>query len=142
MHINSAAIDAVGALSAAAGALLEDAEADALAYLDFPAEHRRRIRTNNVRERMNREIKRRSRVAGRAGAPEPGVDAAPGGRGVRRAGRGLVEQALHLARVDAEADGARGARARRERGVAQEGHHDRRDGDGARRHGEEAGMML
>lgn len=43
-----AAIDAVGALSAAVGALLEDAEADALAYLDFPAEHRRRIRTNNV----------------------------------------------------------------------------------------------
>lgn len=57
-----AAIDAVGALSAAAGALLEDAEADALAYLDFPAEHRLRIRTNNVQERMNREIKRRSRV--------------------------------------------------------------------------------
>ena len=28
----------------------------------FPAEHRRRIRTNNVQERMNREIKRRSRV--------------------------------------------------------------------------------
>ena len=35
---------------------------DALAHLDFPAEHRRRIRTNNVQERMNREIKRRSRV--------------------------------------------------------------------------------
>lgn len=47
---------------AAAGALLEDAEADALAYPGFPAEHRRRIRTNNVQERMNREIKRRSRV--------------------------------------------------------------------------------
>lgn len=43
-----AAIDAVGALSAAAGALLEDAEADALAYPDFPAEHGRRIRANNV----------------------------------------------------------------------------------------------
>ena len=57
-----AAIDAVGAMSARAGALLEEAEADALAYLDFPAEHRRRIRTNNVQERMNREIKRRSRV--------------------------------------------------------------------------------
>lgn len=57
-----AAIDAVGAMSARTGALLEEAEADALAYLDFPAEHRRRIRTNNVQERMNREIKRRSRV--------------------------------------------------------------------------------
>lgn len=57
-----AAIDAVGALSAAAGALLEDAETDAPAYLGFPAEHRRRIRASNVQERMNREIKRRSRV--------------------------------------------------------------------------------
>lgn len=43
-----AAIDAVGALSAAAGALLEDAEADALAYPGFPVEHGRRIRANNV----------------------------------------------------------------------------------------------
>ena len=65
-----AAIDAVGALSAAAGALLEDAEADALAYLDFPAEHRRRIRTSNVQERMNREIKRRSRVVQVFPSPE------------------------------------------------------------------------
>lgn len=65
-----AAIDAVGALSAAAGALLEDAEAGALAYLDFPAEHRRRIRTNNVQERMNREIERRSRVVQVFPSPE------------------------------------------------------------------------
>ena len=57
-----AAIDAVGAMSARAGALLEEAEADALAYLDFPAEHRRRMRTNNVQERMSREIKRGSRA--------------------------------------------------------------------------------
>lgn len=42
--------------------LSRDAEADALAHLDFPAGHRRRIRTNNVQERLNREIKRRSRV--------------------------------------------------------------------------------
>ena len=57
-----AAIDAVGAMSARAGALLEEAEADVLTCLDFLAEHRRRIRTNDVQERMNREIKRRSRV--------------------------------------------------------------------------------
>ena len=44
-----AAIDAVGAMSARAGALLEEAEADALTSLDFPAEHRRRIRTNTCR---------------------------------------------------------------------------------------------
>lgn len=42
--------------------LSRDAEADALAHLDFPAGHRRRIRANNVQERLNREIKRRSRV--------------------------------------------------------------------------------
>lgn len=41
--------------------LSRDAAADALAHLDFPAGHRRRIRTNNV-QRLNREIKRRSRV--------------------------------------------------------------------------------
>lgn len=40
----------------------EEAEADALAYLDFPASHWKRLRTNNVQERTNREIKRRSRV--------------------------------------------------------------------------------
>ena len=57
-----AAIDAVGAMSARAGALLEGAEADVLTYLDFPAEHRRCIRTNNLQGRMNREIKRRSLV--------------------------------------------------------------------------------
>lgn len=36
------------------------------AYLlpEFPAEHRRRIRTNNMIERLNREIRRRTRVAG------------------------------------------------------------------------------
>ena len=55
---------------AAAGALLEDAEADAPAYLDFPAEHRRRIRANNVRERMNGEMKRRSRAVQVFPSPE------------------------------------------------------------------------
>ena len=30
---------------------------------DFPREHRRRLRTNNCVERLNREIKRRTRVA-------------------------------------------------------------------------------
>lgn len=45
-----------------AAGIWEDAEADALAYLDFPASHWKRLRTNNVQERTNREIKRRSRV--------------------------------------------------------------------------------
>ena len=30
---------------------------------DFPVEHRRRLRTNNGLERLNREVKRRTRVA-------------------------------------------------------------------------------
>ena len=47
-----------------AGELLEDAEADALAYLDFPREHHVRLRTNNVQERANEEIKRRTKVVG------------------------------------------------------------------------------
>ena len=42
--------------------LLGAAEAAALCYLDFPREHRVWIRTNNVQERMNAEIKRRTRV--------------------------------------------------------------------------------
>lgn len=45
-----------------AARMLEEAEPDALAYLDFPASHWKRLRTNNVQERANREIKRRSRV--------------------------------------------------------------------------------
>ena len=57
-----AAIDAIAGFSGEAAELLEDAEPDALAYLGFPAEHRRRIRTNNVQERTNREIKRRTRA--------------------------------------------------------------------------------
>ena len=45
-----------------AARILEEAEPDALAYLDFPASHWRRLRTNNVQERANRETRRRSRV--------------------------------------------------------------------------------
>ncbi|MDD6651228.1 MAG: IS256 family transposase [Eggerthellales bacterium] len=45
-----------------AAAVLEEAEPDALAYLDFPQSHWKRLRANNVQERANREIKRRSRV--------------------------------------------------------------------------------
>lgn len=51
-----AGVDARGA------ELLEDAEPSALAYLDFPREHAVWVRTNNVCERMNCEVKRRTRV--------------------------------------------------------------------------------
>ena len=37
---------------------------ETLTYCDFPSEHWIRIRTNNVIERLNREIRRRTRVVG------------------------------------------------------------------------------
>lgn len=49
-------------LSKTAGAVLLEAEDDALSYLAFPKTHWTKIRTNNVQERANREIKRRTRV--------------------------------------------------------------------------------
>ncbi|MBS7406023.1 MAG: IS256 family transposase, partial [Coriobacteriales bacterium] len=58
------ATERIAQLKAHAGELLEDAEADALAYLDFPYEHHVRLRTNNVQERANEEIKRRTKVVG------------------------------------------------------------------------------
>ena len=43
---------------------LENCLEETLTYMDFPSEHWLRIRTNNVIERVNREIKRRTRVIG------------------------------------------------------------------------------
>jgi putative transposase len=45
-------------------ALLEDAEADLLAFYGFPAEHWPKLRSTNPFERVNREIGRRSDVVG------------------------------------------------------------------------------
>ncbi len=56
------ACDEVAGICAKAAELLVEAATDALAYLDFPYAHHRRLRTNNVQERANRELKRRSRV--------------------------------------------------------------------------------
>ena len=44
-------------------AWLEENVPEGLTVFDFPLEHRRRLRTNNGLERLNREIKRRTRVA-------------------------------------------------------------------------------
>ena len=43
---------------------VEDGIEETLTYCDFPSEHWTRIRTNNVIERLNREIRRRTRVVG------------------------------------------------------------------------------
>ncbi len=50
----------------AAARCLREGIGEATTYLlpEFPAEHRRRIRTNNMIERLNREIRRRTRVVG------------------------------------------------------------------------------
>ncbi|MGH2725072.1 MAG: IS256 family transposase [Actinomycetota bacterium] len=47
-----------------AAALLEEAAEDVLAHLHFPKEHRRRLHSTNVVERLHLELKRRTRVVG------------------------------------------------------------------------------
>jgi len=42
---------------------LEETIPQGLTVFDFPAEHQRRLRTTNGLERVNREIRRRTRVA-------------------------------------------------------------------------------
>ena len=57
------AIHAMESCEAAAKAV-RDGYAETLAYCEMPREHWRRIRTNNAIERLNREIRRRTRVVG------------------------------------------------------------------------------
>lgn len=122
------------------GALLEEAEADVLTYLDFPAEHRRRIRTNNVQERMNREIKRRSRVV----QVFPSVESVLRLVGAVHAEwdedwssrRYISPESMRRLWEPAEPEPAESE------GVAKEGPGGRRDRDGARRQRKEGRVML
>ena len=43
---------------------VEESVAETLSYMDFPREHWFKIRSNNAIKRLNREIRRRTRVVG------------------------------------------------------------------------------
>ena len=45
-------------------ALMDNGEADVLAYMGFPAQHRAQLCSTNPLERLNKEIKRRTHVVG------------------------------------------------------------------------------
>ena len=45
-------------------ALLDDAEHDVLAYMDYPEAHRSKLHSTNPIERLNKEVKRRTNVVG------------------------------------------------------------------------------
>lgn len=76
------AVAELEAFAPRAARVLEDAELDALAYLSFPREHRVKIRTNNVQERMNLELKRRAKV----------VQAFPSTQSVMRLLGGIIDE--------------------------------------------------
>lgn len=44
--------------------LMDDSEADVLAYMAFPAQHRTKLHSTNPLERLNIEVKRRAKVVG------------------------------------------------------------------------------
>ena len=47
-----------------AAQIVREGVGEPLSYMDFPREHRRCIKTNNPLERLNREVRRRTRVVG------------------------------------------------------------------------------
>ncbi len=78
--------------------LMDDAEADVLAYMGFPAPHRAKLHSTNPLERLNGEIKRRSDVVGifpNEAAVTRLIGAARTERRVGRAARPLPDPGNH-----------------------------------------------
>ena len=46
------------------GAFIDDSQADVLAYMNFPTQHRVKLHSTNPIERLNKEVKRRANVVG------------------------------------------------------------------------------
>ena len=117
------AIEQVDGFCPKAAELLGDAEAGAPASLDFPCGHRVRPRADDVRERADREPKRRGRVAqaspgretpiGMMGAVFAEMDEEQAGR--RRSNDDSIGRAVEGAKADAPAPTYEGCR-RRARG--------------------------
>ncbi len=86
---------------AAAAQCVRDGVAETLTYTRFPARHWRRIRTNNAIERLNREIRRRTRVVGTFpdGKRAHAGDRAPEVRGRQRVGVEEVSGRVAAGRV-------------------------------------------
>lgn len=90
-----------------AARVLGGAEPDALAYLDFPQGHWKRLRANDLQERTNREIKRRSRAV--RVVPLRGLAGEARRGGHVRAGRPVGRLAVLLGGQDARAPRGEGA---------------------------------
>ena len=109
----------VASVSARAGEVFEQAEDSALAFTAFPRAHWAKLRTNNVQERANREIKRRYRVVQSFPSRESMLRltcASLGDRGAvvpaARVLRGLGRRGLRRARGQAGPDRGEAPRAR------------------------------